>query len=275
MHRADSALALVVGIVSVILGCPVSSAPTPPASSPSGAPSPSLPATTNNAPTPAVRPVALVYRGPAGCDGCSEAVAEWLHTSLPTHDVDFVGPREATTVTRHHLARATLYVQPGGDGSVDEASVALTAGEQRAIVAWVRAGGRYLGICQGAYLAGSDPGMGLLAPADTGQYIASRGATTTRTEDTLVPLRWEGRTVQAYFQDGSYVGDDLTGLTVIARSTNGRVAAATRSVGAGRVAVIGTHPEAPLRWYALAGLPTTDRSANQAVGDALLAALLR
>ena len=44
---------------------------------------------------------------------------------------------------------------------------ALTAAEQRAITAYVEAGGRYLGICQGAYLAGHDPGMGLLGGADT------------------------------------------------------------------------------------------------------------
>ena len=272
-HRPVSAArtALAFAVIVGATGCSVSSPPTRDAAPIASPLAPRPP----GAPTAAARPVALVYRGQAGCDGCSEAVVAWLGAALPTYAIGFVGPGEATPVRQGSLASAALYVQPGGDGSVAEASVRLTAGEQHAIAAWVRAGGRYLGICQGAYLAGSDPGMGLLSPADTGEYIASRGATTTRPEDALVPLRWEGRTVYAYFQDGPYVGDDLTGVTVIARYTNGRVAAAAKNVGAGRVAVIGTHPEAPLRWYALAGLSPADRAANQAVGDALLAVLLR
>src|SRR2546422_38461 len=40
------------------------------------------------------RPLALVYRGPGGCPGCSEAVAELLHSSHWRFDVQYVGPHE-------------------------------------------------------------------------------------------------------------------------------------------------------------------------------------
>ena len=232
-----------------------------------------VPGTSTRASTSAPpHPRVLVYRGPAGCDGCSEAAAAWIAEALPGAQTEYVGPDESRPVDEQALAGAALYLQPGGDLSVDEAAAALTAAEQRAITAYVEAGGRYLGICQGAYLAGHDPGMGLLGGADTGQYIALPDAAVRTEADALVPVLLGGRRVQAYFQDGPYVVPDAR-TTVVARYADGPVDAATTTYGRGTVGVVGTHPEAPLRWYRDAGLDASGRTGNAAVGTALLQAM--
>jgi hypothetical protein len=64
----------------------------------------------------AVQPQALVYRGPAACDGCPEAVAHLLRTSPSQFNVTFVGPNEDVDITNQSLGQADAYCQPGGGG---------------------------------------------------------------------------------------------------------------------------------------------------------------
>jgi glutamine amidotransferase-like uncharacterized protein len=119
---------------------------------------------------------------------------------------------------------------------------------------FVRGGGRYLGICLGAYLAGATPGFALL-PGDTDQYIASRGTTVYSDVDTVVRVYWRGRERTLFFQDGPYFWiRPGTDAKVIATYPNGTIAAMVAGFGAGRVAVVGPHPEADDDWYADAKL---------------------
>jgi hypothetical protein len=131
--------------------------------------------------TGVTRPHALVYRGPASCDGCAESVAALLRTSPAKFTTEYCGPHETTQLTAANLARATLYAQPGG-GDLDPGWAAMRpyAG---AIRDYVRRGGRYLGFCLGGYLAGATPGFDLL-PGDTDEYVGSPGADVHTTDDT-------------------------------------------------------------------------------------------
>lgn len=112
--------------------------------------------------------MALVYRGPASCPGCSAAVAALIRRSPRDFSVRFVGPNKTLKLTAENLRGATLYAQPGGNGTVGRGYEALGAAGVRAIKVYVAGGGRYVGFCMGAYLAGSQPGMGLLSPGNTG-----------------------------------------------------------------------------------------------------------
>lgn len=200
------------------------------------------------------RPLALVYRGPASCSGCSEAAAKLIKSARRKFRVAYIGPKERRKLTATNLRKAALYVQPGGDTSVAKADRLLGAKAKKAITRYVRAGGRYLGICQGAYLAGSMPGMGLLRPANTDQYIKTKGAATKSVRDTVIPVQWGTKRYPMYFQDGPYfTTGSARGVEVLARYTNGKIAALTKKVGSGRVAVIGPHPEAPRVWYQAIG----------------------
>jgi glutamine amidotransferase-like uncharacterized protein len=209
-------------------------------------------------------PIALVYRGDdaAGCRGCSEAVRDLLAKSTFGFIVKFVGPHEALHVDDDTLEQATLYAQPAGNASVDEAweHVKETA---PAIRKFVKHGGRYLGFCMGGYFAGSAPGFELL-PGDTDQWIASKKASIKTDADAIVGVEWRKKARFMYFQDGPYFIVDkdkkeAKDVDVLATyASNEKIAAMVAPYGKGKVGVSGPHPEADASWYALAKMSDPD-----------------
>lgn len=198
-------------------------------------------------------PLALVYRGPATTPGCPEAVAELLSAAGHGFDVRFVGPKEDIDLAAKTLAPATLYAQPGG-GTLGRAFRKLRR-HRDVIRDFVAHGGGYLGFCLGGYLAGATPGFGLL-PGDTDQYIVSAGATVHHDRNAVVAVTWRGRKRDLFFQDGpQFLLEPKATTTVLAHYPNGTVAAAVTRFGAGRVGVVGPHPEASSDWFSDAGLP--------------------
>jgi glutamine amidotransferase-like uncharacterized protein len=168
--------------------------------------------------------------------------------------VRYCGPGTAVPITAATLSRATLFVQPGGGDDLDAAWKAVEPFAAE-LVRWVRGGGRYLGLCMGGFLAGRDPGYGLL-PGDSAEYVGSPGATVSDNDDALVTVHWGSRTRRVYFQGGpDFHFDGSAASSVLARYTNGSVAMAAASCGRGTVVVSGPHPEAPVSWYREAGLP--------------------
>ncbi|KAA0017010.1 BPL-N domain-containing protein [Antrihabitans cavernicola] len=204
---------------------------------------------------PASGGLALVYRGPAALPGCPESVARLLRGSHWNFDVRFVGPDEGRDLSADTLRGAAVYAQPGG-ATLRPAWRALRAVRQP-LRDYVHHGGRYLGFCLGAYLAGRTPGFGLL-PGDTEQYIRTAGATTGTTRPTIIDVTWRGTPHALYFQDGATFvldePDEDVDVDVLARYPNGEIAALSHRFGSGRVAVVGPHPEATTDWFADTGL---------------------
>ncbi|MEV6813217.1 BPL-N domain-containing protein [Micromonospora sp. NPDC051296] len=216
--------------------------------------------------------VALVYRGPATLPGCPEAVAALLKSSRWGFDVRYVGPDEDLPLTAQALARAALYAQPGG-GTLKRGYRHLKHHRDE-IRHFVHSGGRYLGICLGGYLAGATPGFALL-PGDTDQYIASPAATVDSEDDTVVRITWRGRRRTLFFQDGPYFRlRPNAEADVLATYPNGKIAAMVTRFGAGRVAVVGPHPEATDDWYIDAGLQVAGRLGTD-LGNDLVDAVMR
>lgn len=200
------------------------------------------------------RMLALVYRGRASRPvECSDAVARLLANSRWDFDVRFVGPEGDLPLTPEVLSEATLYAQPGG-GELRPAYRHMRR-FARDLRNYVSAGGRYVGFCLGGYLAGATPGFKLL-PGDTDQYTATGGATVATARDTLVQVEWRGRSRWLYFQDGPvFELHPSAQATVLARYPNGTVAAVVSRFGAGRVGVVGPHPEATVDWFTDVHLP--------------------
>jgi len=201
-------------------------------------------------------PLALVYRGPAACSGCAEAVAALLRSTPTGFRTEFCGPDEEYDISAKALAGAAVYAQPGG-GNVRSAWRRLRRHAED-IRDFVAAGGSYLGFCLGAYLAGSDPGFALF-PGQVDRYIDTDGASVQDTSDTTVPVQWRGKSRTMYFQDGPIfrLRPDAP-ATVLARYDTGAPAAVAAGYGAGRVGVVGPHPEADRSWYRGAGLTNPD-----------------
>jgi hypothetical protein len=203
------------------------------------------------------RPLALIYRGPAGCPGCAEAVAALLRRAPAPYRTEYCGPDEPLPLSAATLARASLYAQPGGGDDLDAAWMAMDPFADT-LRRWIRDGGNYVGFCMGGFLAGSDPGFGIL-PGDSGDYISSSGATVHDEGDALVTVRWGNQERRIYFQGGPYFTvSNISKATVLATYTNGLIAAMVASYGDGRVGVTGPHPEAPRSWYREAGLTVPD-----------------
>lgn len=199
------------------------------------------------------RPLALVYRGPAACGGCAEAAAALLESAPTPFRTAYCGPGERFAVEPRTLAAASLYVQPGGGDDLEAAwrAVQPFAGTLRD---WIRSGGHYVGFCMGGFLAGSDPGFGIL-PGDSGEYVATPGATVRTDADALVTVRWGGGDRPIYFQGGPYFSvPPGTRSRVLGTYTNGLAAAMVARYGSGSVGVTGPHPEAPVSWYREADL---------------------
>ncbi|MGW3604814.1 BPL-N domain-containing protein [Micromonospora sp. NPDC005161] len=201
-------------------------------------------------------PLALVYRGPAASPGCAEAVAALLRSAPAGFRTEYCGPDEERQISRSTLAEAAVYAQPGGD-DVNRAWRRMRDHAQD-IRDFVNGGGHYLGFCLGAYLASADPGFGLIN-GRVNQYISTDGASVDSTDDTVIEVRWRGRARHMYFQDGPTFelrpgapGD------VLATYDNGAAAAVVTTFGAGRVGLVGPHPEADRSWYADEGLTNPD-----------------
>lgn len=65
---------------------------------------------------------ALVYRGPASCEGCSESVGALLESSPTKINVTYVGPKEDVDITAQTLSQADIYAHPGGGSMFDNLS---------------------------------------------------------------------------------------------------------------------------------------------------------
>lgn len=206
------------------------------------------------------RPVALVYRGPASVPGCPEAVAALLRCSRWDFDIHYVGPRERTQLSAAALRGSALYVQPGG-GQLRRAYRTLRRAAPL-LRAHVSSGGRYLGVCLGAYLAGRTPGFALL-PGDTDRYIGSPGATITTDRDTVIDLTWDGTSREIFFQDGPWFDLDRRRgpADVLAVYDNALPAAVVAPYGRGAVGAVGPHPEATADWFTDSGLDQPPRLA--------------
>ncbi|MFK3647855.1 BPL-N domain-containing protein [Lysobacter enzymogenes] len=215
-----------------------------------------------------------VYRGPASCENCSETLKQAIEALGPNYRVDFVGAHEPIDITPANLARYDVYAQPGGGQNIPAAFASLGDARVDAIHDYVAGGGRYLGICMGAYLA-SGSGLGLV-PHELESEVGRPGFEVDGSEDAVVAVRWQGRAQTVFYQDGPYLrrAPKDPGFRTIATYANDDIAAARYTFGRGVVVLSGPHPEADESWFEEAGLPLEDRPDDRLLRS-LLAALGR
>ena len=108
---------------------------------------------------------------------------------------------------------------------------------------FVQNGGKYLGICMGAYWAGSNY-FDILDNVDAVQYITQPGTDTRRPHAKDLKVTWNGTDTTMFFYDGcALVGNGQ--YDTLATYSNGDAMAIIQN----NIGVIGCHPEAEPFWY--------------------------
>jgi len=130
---------------------------------------------------------------------------------------------------------------PGGWGDCDRFDN-LMEKNQSEIIKFLKRGGRYLGICMGAYWADSYY-FNILQDVRAVQYITQPNTDTHRPHAKAMPVLWKHKPERMYFYDGcAFVGNNFD---TVATYPNGDAMAIFQN----RVGLIGCHPESTPAWY--------------------------
>jgi hypothetical protein len=132
---------------------------------------------------------------------------------------------------------------PGGIGDSDTFKQLFKNNGKR-VKDFIHGGGRYLGICMGAYWAGSHY-FNILKDVDAVQYITRPNTDTKRPHAKAMPITWKGEDHKMFFFDGCALAGDETKFETIARYANGDPMAIIQN----NIGIIGCHPESTPIWY--------------------------
>ena len=132
---------------------------------------------------------------------------------------------------------------PGGIGD-SESFHYLLRNSGGLIRQFVSKGGKYLGICMGAYWAGRHY-LNVLDNVDAVQYITQPGTDTRRPHAKAINVVWNGVPDKMFFYDGCALVGDVTKFTTVATYANGDAMAIVQN----NIGLIGCHPESEQFWY--------------------------
>jgi hypothetical protein len=130
---------------------------------------------------------------------------------------------------------------PGGIGDADSFD-SLFKFNRDVILEFISRGGRYLGICMGAYWSGPDY-FDIVGNTNIVQYIKQPNTCTRRPHAKQMSVLWKGEQKNMFFYDGcTFTGNNFE---TIATYPNGNPMAIMKN----RIGLIGCHPEATKHWY--------------------------
>ena len=132
---------------------------------------------------------------------------------------------------------------PGGVGDSESFHSLLKHNGTR-IQDYVHNGGRYLGICMGAYWAGSHY-FNILKDVDAVQYIKQPNTDTRRPHAKALHVLWNNEPERMFFYDGCALVGDRTKFNTYATYTNDDAMAIIQN----KIGIIGCHPESEIWWY--------------------------
>ena len=186
-----------------------------------------------------MKPVVSVYHNHPYCStdsalGVANALQEEYDVKFFTND-DF----------DLALQRSAMIVFPGGIGDADHFDKILGDKVEK-VNRYVENGGKYLGICMGAYWA-DHRYFGVLKDLECNQFIKQENTETTRSYGTVVDVIWYSirEPLKMYFYDGCVIEGTGRCEIVAKYASNHNWAAVIQ----GNVGVIGMHPEATKHWF--------------------------
>lgn len=133
---------------------------------------------------------------------------------------------------------------PGGIGDADSFEYLFRENGDR-IKKFVRRGGKYLGICMGAYWAAKHY-FNILDGIDAVQYITRPGTDTRRPHAKAQRVLWKGEEEKMFFYDGcALTGQGILTSEIWSLYPNGDPMALIQN----NIGLIGCHPESEPHWY--------------------------
>jgi glutamine amidotransferase-like uncharacterized protein len=192
------------------------------------------------------KPLALVWTGPGACKPtCVDAAKIIARRS--GFRIQSVRPG---FIDYALFKKAKLWVQPGGKSTTAAAAMGPELMQQ--VRDFVYQGGGYVGFCAGAFISTAEIGTSHkigygIAPGRTELLIKDGN------DHGMLPMTTPLGKINMYYAGGPFleVSDaDLKASNgeVIARYADGKVAGIRAHYGKGKLAVIGTHPEAGFIW---------------------------
>ena len=142
------------------------------------------------------------------------------------------------------LSEIDILAFPGGIGDSDKYFELFHRRGANKIASFIDRGGKYLGICMGAYWAGEHY-FDILNGIDTLQYIKQPTADIRRSYGTVAKVTWNNQDERMFFYDGTTFSGNLGTCDIIARYFNGDPMAIIQN----NIALIGCHPESLPHWY--------------------------
>ncbi len=188
---------------------------------------------------------ALVYNGPVAAEECPEAAA--AIAQLAGLSIKYIS--DLSTLP-DLLPDAAVFIIGGTEDDLDPLIQAFTPVVDQAFKGWLQSGGRFWGICGGGFFAstgwwessGFVRMLGII-PAESDDFLS-------HSRPRILPIQWLGVTRPMYFQGGPkfILKNTSEQVEIIARYSDGQIAALLATYGNGKVAVCGPHPEAPKSW---------------------------
>ena len=173
---------------------------------------------------------------------CSEDCVNGMTQALgDTYNIKTFDVSECRTET---FAGIDIVAFPGGIGDARSYDSLFRRKAQNAVADYVANGGRYLGICMGAYWAGSYY-FDLLDGVDAVQYIKQPTSDIKRSYVTVASVLWDNKPENIFFYDGCALVGDSSKFETVATYANGDAMAIIQN----RVGIIGCHPESLEYWY--------------------------
>jgi glutamine amidotransferase-like uncharacterized protein len=135
-----------------------------------------------------------------------------------------------------------MVIFPGGIGDSDSYDTILK-NNKKLVVNFVKKGGKYLGICMGAYWAGKDY-FDILDGVDSLQYIKRPNTDTRRPHAKNIKVNWQGNDTTMFFYDGCAMVGDGDYETIATYANGDAMAIIQKNIG-----LIGCHPESQQFWF--------------------------
>jgi glutamine amidotransferase-like uncharacterized protein len=173
---------------------------------------------------------------------CSQDCVDGMTQSLSDHyKIKIFGVDECNSTT---FKKTDIIAFPGGIGDANSYDSFFRRRAQNAVAEFVERDGRYLGICMGAYWAGSYY-FDLLNGVEPVQYIKRSTSDIKRSYATVASVVWNGKPENIFFYDGCALIGDSKKFNTVATYANGDPMAIIQN----RIGLIGCHPESTKYWY--------------------------